>query len=40
MTVRDNMGFSLKLRKADKSEIEQRVARAAKILNLEPYLGR
>src|SRR5947209_18740975 len=25
MTVRDNMGFSLKLRKADKSEIEQRV---------------
>src|SRR5215216_5265274 len=33
MTVRDNMGFSLKLRKAEKSEIEQRVARAAKILN-------
>jgi multiple sugar transport system ATP-binding protein len=40
MTVRDNMGFSLKLRKAEKSEIEQRVARAAKILNLDPYLHR
>ncbi len=40
MTVRDNMGFSLRLRKADKSEIASRVARAAKILNLEPYLER
>jgi multiple sugar transport system ATP-binding protein len=40
MTVRDNMGFSLKLRKADKSEIEQRVAKAARILNLEQYLHR
>ena len=40
MTVRENMGFSLRLRKADKSEIDSRVARAAKILNLEPYLER
>src|SRR6478736_2297704 len=40
MTVRDNMGFSLRLRKADKSEIDQRVARAAQILNLDPYLQR
>src|SRR3982751_2159205 len=40
MTVRDNMGFSLKLRKADKTEIEQRVAKAAHILNLDPYLAR
>jgi multiple sugar transport system ATP-binding protein len=40
MTVRENMGFSLRLRKADRSEIDARVARAAKILNLEPYLGR
>src|SRR5689334_16770901 len=40
MTVRDNMGFSLKLRKADKAEIEQRVAKAAKILNLDQYLHR
>ena len=36
MSVRDNMGFSLRLRKAAKSEIDARVARAAKILNLEP----
>ena len=40
MTVRDNMGFSLKLRKAEKAVIEQRVGNAAKILNLEPYLAR
>src|SRR5690349_5321477 len=40
MSVRDNMGFSLRLRKADKREVESRVARAAKILNLEPYLER
>ena len=40
MTVRENMGFSLRLRKADRAEIEARVARAAKILNLEPYLER
>src|SRR5690242_10691714 len=40
MTVRDNMGFSLKLRKADASVITERVGKAARILNLEPYLGR
>ena len=40
MTVRENMGFSLRLRRADKREIDTRVARAAKILNLEPYLDR
>jgi multiple sugar transport system ATP-binding protein len=40
MTVRDNMGFSLKLRKDDKKRIAERVAVAAKILNLEPYLDR
>ena len=40
MTVYDNMGFSLKLRKADKSEIESRVARAADILGLKPLLDR
>jgi multiple sugar transport system ATP-binding protein len=40
MTVRDNMGFSLKLRKAEKAIIEERVGKAARILNLEPYLGR
>jgi multiple sugar transport system ATP-binding protein len=40
MNVRDNMGFSLRLRRADRREIDARVARAAKILNLEPYLDR
>ena len=40
MTVRDNMGFSLKLRKADKSEIEQRVNTAAGILGLGHLLDR
>ena len=40
MTVADNMAFSLKLRKAAPTMIEERVAKAAKILNLEPYLKR
>src|SRR6266496_3739655 len=40
MTVGENMAFSLKLRKADAKIIAERVAHAAKILNLEPYLQR
>ena len=40
MTVGENMGFSLKLRKDRKDLIEQRVAHASKILNLDPYLQR
>ena len=40
MTVADNMGFSLKLRKADPKLTAERVAQAAKILNLGPYLAR
>ena len=40
MTVRENMGFSLRLRNADAAVTEQRIAQAAKILNLEPYLAR
>src|SRR3569623_802237 len=40
MTVRDNMAFSLKLRRADGKITDQRVADAAKILNLESYLHR
>jgi multiple sugar transport system ATP-binding protein len=40
MTVADNMGFSLKLRRAPKSEIESRVRRAAEILGLIPLLER
>src|SRR5512142_2771232 len=40
MSVRENMGFSLRLRRADRREVDARVARAAQILNLEPYLDR
>jgi multiple sugar transport system ATP-binding protein len=40
MTVSDNMGFSLKLRRADPALTKERVAHAAKILNLGPYLER
>ena len=40
MTVADNMGFSLKLRGADKAEIDGRVHRAAEILGLMPLLAR
>jgi multiple sugar transport system ATP-binding protein len=40
MTVADNMGFSLKLRGAPKSEIDAGVLRAAEILGLTPYLER
>jgi len=40
MTVRDNMGFSLKLRKDKPARIAEGVARASRILNLDPYLDR
>jgi multiple sugar transport system ATP-binding protein len=40
MTVAANMGFSLKLRGAPKTEIDTRVRRAAEILGLIPYLER
>jgi multiple sugar transport system ATP-binding protein len=40
MTVRDNMGFALKLAKADKGGIDKKVAHAAKILDLEKHLER
>ncbi len=40
MTVRANMGFSLKLRREDAEVTAERVAKAARILNLEPYLER
>src|SRR5580765_4682036 len=40
MTVADNMAFSLKLRKADPAMIAERVSKASKILNLDPYLKR
>jgi multiple sugar transport system ATP-binding protein len=40
MTVRENMGFSLRLRKENNRVIEEGVSQAARILNLEPYLDR
>src|ERR671917_1260992 len=40
MTVRDNMGFALKLAKENQGEIDTRVGEAARILDLEPHLDR
>ncbi len=40
MSVRDNMGFALKLRGLDKAEIDSKVMEAARILDLEPHLDR
>jgi multiple sugar transport system ATP-binding protein len=40
MTVAENMSFALRLAKADAAVIEKKVARAAEILNLGPYLKR
>jgi multiple sugar transport system ATP-binding protein len=40
MNVRENMGFALKLKKEDKSEINRRVDEAAKILGIESFLDR
>jgi multiple sugar transport system ATP-binding protein len=40
MTVRENMGFALKLAKTDKGEIDRKVEEAAKILELQQHLDR
>jgi multiple sugar transport system ATP-binding protein len=40
MTVRDNMAFSLKLRRAEQAVIDARVQQAAEILGLTTYLER
>ncbi|MCW2920527.1 MAG: ugpC [Thermoleophilia bacterium] len=40
MTVRDNMGFSLKLAKVPKEELTKRVEEAARILGLQDHLDR
>ena len=40
MTVRDNMGFGLKMNGHPKAEITRKVAEATRILKLEPYLDR
>src|SRR5947209_3533813 len=40
MTVRENMGFALKLAKVPQAEIDQKVTEAARILDLEQHLDR
>jgi alpha-glucoside transport system ATP-binding protein len=40
MTVRDNMAFALKIARKSKAEIDEAIAKASKILQLEPYLDR
>src|SRR4051812_24985743 len=40
MTVRDNMGFALKLAGTDRAEIDRKVNEAARILDLEQHLER
>ncbi len=40
MSVRENMAYGLKIAKMSKAEIEERVGRAAAMLELEPYLDR
>src|SRR3546814_618793 len=40
MSVYENMSYGLRIRGKSKAEIEQRVQRAAEILQLQPYLQR
>jgi multiple sugar transport system ATP-binding protein len=40
MTVRENIGFPLKLAKVDKAQANQQIEEAAAILDLTPYLDR
>jgi multiple sugar transport system ATP-binding protein len=40
MSVRDNMGFALKVARVPKAKIRERVDEAARLLELEPYLDR
>ena len=40
MSVRQNMAYGLKIARVPKPEIERKVAEAAKLLQLEPYLDR
>jgi multiple sugar transport system ATP-binding protein len=40
MSVRDNIGFGLQLRKVPKQELKRRVEEAAKVLGLSEYLDR
>nr|WP_321259192.1 sn-glycerol-3-phosphate ABC transporter ATP-binding protein UgpC [uncultured Pseudodesulfovibrio sp.] len=40
MSVRENMGFSLKMRNKSKADVEAKVNEAAQVLELGPYLDR
>ena len=40
MSVRENMAFSMRLKKTARAEVDERVNWAASILSLEPYLDR
>jgi multiple sugar transport system ATP-binding protein len=40
MTVAENIGFHLKIKKMSKTEIDQRVREAARLLDLDDYLNR
>src|SRR5215207_53250 len=40
LTVADNIGFGLRLRKVDKNEVQRRVRRAAEVLGIEELLQR
>ena len=40
MTVRENMSFAIKIAKKPQNEIDEAVNRAAKMLQLDPYLDR
>ncbi|HEY8582038.1 MAG TPA: sn-glycerol-3-phosphate ABC transporter ATP-binding protein UgpC, partial [Capillimicrobium sp.] len=40
MTVRENMGFALRLARVPKVDIERKVTEAARVLDLEPHLDR
>jgi multiple sugar transport system ATP-binding protein len=40
LSVRDNMGFPLRAAKRPESEVKERVAEAARMLQLEPFLDR
>ncbi len=40
MSVYDNMAFGLRRRKMPRTEIDERVRRAARMLNIEPFLSR
>jgi multiple sugar transport system ATP-binding protein len=40
MTVRENMGFALKIAKVDRAEIDRKVNEASKVLDLDEHLDR